>query len=59
VVACLLVDPRFGGSNPAKGNGFLRAIKSVARLTSKGQVNPSVPCRRRFYGILKYPMSKK
>jgi hypothetical protein len=28
------LDLIFAGSNPAKGDGFLRAIKSVARITS-------------------------
>jgi hypothetical protein len=26
-VACLPLDPRFAGSNPAKNNGFLMVIK--------------------------------
>jgi hypothetical protein len=38
VVACLLLDPRFAGSNPADDDGFLRVIKkSVARLPSEGK----------------------
>jgi hypothetical protein len=45
VVACLPLDPRFAGSNPAEGDVFLRAIKSVAPLTSEG-VKPSLPCRK-------------
>jgi hypothetical protein len=35
VVACLLLDPSFAGSNPAEDDGFLRVIKSVARLPSE------------------------
>jgi hypothetical protein len=30
-------DTRFGASKPAKSDGFLRAIKSAARLTSEGK----------------------
>jgi hypothetical protein len=31
------LDPRFAGSNPAEDDGFLRVIKSVARLPSEGK----------------------
>jgi hypothetical protein len=37
VVACLPLDPRFAGSNPAEDDGFLRVYKSVARLPSEGK----------------------
>jgi hypothetical protein len=37
VVACLPLDPRFTDSNPSKDDGFLRVIKSVARLPSEGK----------------------
>jgi hypothetical protein len=37
VVACLPLDPRFAGSNPAEDDRFLRAIKSVARVPSEGK----------------------
>jgi hypothetical protein len=37
VVACLPLDPRFAGSQTAKDDGFLRVIKSVARLPSEGK----------------------
>jgi hypothetical protein len=30
-------DTRFGASNPAKSDGFLRATKPAARLTSEGK----------------------
>jgi hypothetical protein len=36
VVACLALDPRFAGTNSA-AEGFLRAIKTVARLRSEGK----------------------
>jgi hypothetical protein len=46
VVACLPLDPRFAGSNPADDGGFLRVIK-IRRTTSfGGEVKLSVPCRR-------------
>jgi hypothetical protein len=46
VVACLLLDRRFVGSNPAEDFGFLRAIK-IRRATSfGGEVKPSVPCHK-------------
>jgi hypothetical protein len=38
------LHPRFAGSNPAEGNGFLRVI-NIRSVTSFGvAVNPSVPC---------------
>jgi hypothetical protein len=37
VLACLPLDSRFAGSNPAEDDGFLRVIKSVARLPSEGK----------------------
>jgi hypothetical protein len=30
VIACLPLQPRLMGSKPAKDNGFLKAIKSIA-----------------------------
>jgi hypothetical protein len=45
VVACLPLDPRFGGSNPADSDGFLRAIKVRGTTSFRGAVKPSVPCR--------------
>jgi hypothetical protein len=35
-------NPRFAGSSPAEDDGFLRAIKSVARLPSEGKNLPHV-----------------
>jgi hypothetical protein len=37
VVVCFPLDPTLCGSNPAEGDGFLRAIKSVARHPSRGK----------------------
>jgi len=36
-VACWPLVPKFAGSNPAEAVGFLRAIKSSARLPSEGK----------------------
>jgi hypothetical protein len=45
VVACLPLDPRFAGSNPAEDDGFLRVI-TIRSTTSFGEeVKPLVPCR--------------
>jgi hypothetical protein len=47
VVACLLLDPWFAGSNPAEDDdGFLRVIKIRSATSFGGEVKPSVPCRR-------------
>jgi hypothetical protein len=43
VVVCLPLDPRFAGSNPAEGDGFLRVIKIRSTTSFKGEVKPSVP----------------
>jgi hypothetical protein len=42
-------DPRFKGSNPAEGDGLLRAIK----VSSKSIFGRKVKTVSRFYGILK------
>jgi hypothetical protein len=43
-LACLPLDPRYYGSNPAEGNIFLRAIK-VGRTSYFGrEVKPSALC---------------
>jgi hypothetical protein len=44
VVACLPLDPRFAGSNPADDDGFLRVIKIHSATSFGGEVKPSVPC---------------
>jgi hypothetical protein len=46
VTACLPLDPRFAGSNPAEDDGFLRVIKIRSTTSFGGEVKPSVPCRR-------------
>jgi hypothetical protein len=46
VVACLPVDLRFAGSNPAEDDGFLRVIKIRSATSFGGEIKPSVPCRR-------------
>jgi hypothetical protein len=46
VVACLPLDPRFAGSNPAEDDGFLRVIKIRSMTSFGGEVKPSVACRR-------------
>jgi hypothetical protein len=40
------LDPRFAGSNPAKGNGLLRVIKIHSTHSFGGQVKPLAPCRK-------------
>jgi hypothetical protein len=46
VVTWLPLDLRFGSSNPAEGNGFLRAIKIHSTTFLGGEVNPSAQCRK-------------
>jgi hypothetical protein len=43
VVTCLPLGPRLAGSNPAEGDGFLKAIK-IHRIG--GEVKPSAPCHK-------------
>jgi hypothetical protein len=40
------LDPRFEGSNPVEDDGFLRAIKICTTTSVRGEVKPSVPCRK-------------
>jgi hypothetical protein len=40
----LPLDPRFTGSNLAKVDGFVRAIKIHNMTSFGGEVKPSVPC---------------
>jgi hypothetical protein len=42
------------GSNLAKDNGFLKAIKICSMTSFKGEVKPSTHVVR-FYGMLKTP----
>jgi hypothetical protein len=46
MVACLPLDPRFAGSNPAEDDGFLRAIKICSLTSLGGEEKLSVPCHR-------------
>jgi hypothetical protein len=47
VVACLPLDPRFAGSNPAEDDDlFLREIKIRSTTSFGGEVKPSVSCRK-------------
>jgi hypothetical protein len=45
VVACLPLDLRFTGSNPAVDDGFLRARKIRSTTSFDVEAKPSVPCR--------------
>jgi hypothetical protein len=58
VVACLPLDPRFEGSNPAEDNVFLRAIKIWNIISFGGEVKLSVPCCKILQHV-KEPSSKK
>jgi hypothetical protein len=44
VIACLQLDPKFAASNPAKNNGFIRAIKIRSTTSFGGVLNQSVLC---------------
>jgi hypothetical protein len=46
VVACLPLDQRFVGSNPAKEDGFLRVIKICSTTSFGGEEKPSMPCHK-------------
>jgi hypothetical protein len=37
-------DPRFTGSNPTKGDGFLRVVRIRSTTSVRGEVKPSAPC---------------
>jgi hypothetical protein len=45
VIACLPLDPRFAGSNPAEDDGFLRVIKIRGTTSFGGEVKSSVNFR--------------
>jgi hypothetical protein len=53
-LSCLPFYPRFGCSNPAEDDEFLRDIKSVARFPSEWKWS-SWPHVVRFYGMLNIP----
>jgi hypothetical protein len=44
VLACLTLNLRFAGSNPAEDDGFLRVIKITSTTSFGGDVKPSSPC---------------
>jgi hypothetical protein len=51
-LVCLLLDPRFAGSKPSEGGGFLKAIKNRSTPSDKYSRRPHVV---RFYGVLNIP----
>jgi hypothetical protein len=52
VVRVFAIRPKVRGSNPAEGDGFLRAIKSAASLPSEGKYRCQSNIER-FYGMVK------
>jgi hypothetical protein len=42
-MVCLLLDPKFLGSNLAEDDGYLTAIKIHSTTSVRGEVKPSVP----------------
>jgi hypothetical protein len=59
VTACLPLDPRFAGSNPAEDYGFLTAIKVHSTASFGCEVKTSVPCRNIYGMFLNNPTSMK
>jgi hypothetical protein len=47
-------DPRFAGSNPTEGDGFLRVINIGSTPSFGREVKPSATCRK-IYSMLKNP----
>jgi hypothetical protein len=45
VVSVLAIVPRFRGSNPAEGDGFLRVIKTRIKPSFGGEVKPEATYR--------------
>ena len=45
-VVCWPVVPKFADSNPAEAVGFLGRKKILSTPSFRGEVKPSVPCRR-------------
>jgi hypothetical protein len=45
------LDPRFVGSNPAKGDGILRAIKICSMGSFRGEVKALVPCHKILWHV--------
>jgi hypothetical protein len=50
-VTCLPTNPRFEGSNPARDNGILNAIKIRGTTSFGGEVTPSVPCHKILWHV--------
>jgi hypothetical protein len=46
VVSVLSLDPRFADSNPADGDGLLRAMIIRSTPSFGGEVKLSAPCRK-------------
>jgi hypothetical protein len=46
MAACFLLGPRFAGSVPVEGDGFLRAIQIRSTTYFGGEAKPSAPCRK-------------
>jgi hypothetical protein len=46
VVSVLATGPKVAGSIPAEVDGFFRVIKICSTTSFRGEVKPSVPCRR-------------
>jgi hypothetical protein len=46
VVSVLATGPKVAGSIPAEVDGSLRVIKIHSTTSFRGEVKPSVPCRR-------------
>jgi hypothetical protein len=40
------LDPKFAGSNPEEGDGFLRVIKIRRTPSFGGEIKPLAPCRK-------------
>jgi hypothetical protein len=51
-LACLPMDPKFAGSNPAGGDGLLRTIQIRSTPSFGGEVKPSGHVVR-FYSMVK------
>jgi hypothetical protein len=54
IVIVFAIWPKVVGSNPAKDDGLLRAIKIRSTTSSRGEVKPSTPCHK-VHGMLNIP----
>jgi hypothetical protein len=57
-LACLLLDPRFAGSNSTDDDGFLMATKIRSTTSVGGEIKTLVPCRKMLRHV-KEPYSIK